>query len=213
MTHDVAVLTGDLINSTQAPACQVDATMALLATAASNIGDDTRFTRFRGDGWQIYLHNAGNCLWACLLILARLKASGTGLSTRISVGIGPTWNLPETDLSSAAGPAFVASGHGLDDMATAQILSLSGEGVDQFQKSIFAFAADRVSRWSREQAEAMALALDTDMPGRAAIATRLGITRQAVDARLAAAGHRLLNEAHLAFFDKYNPVALEKADD
>jgi hypothetical protein len=209
MTKYAAILTGDLVNSTQAPVGQIDATMHLLAEAARNIDDDTRFTRFRGDGWQIYLHNGGHCLWACLLILARLKASDNSLSTRISVGIGETYPLPDGDLSAASGPAFIASGRGLDDMTATQILSIKGDAVDAFQTSIFAFAADRASRWSREQAEAMALALDADIPSRAAIAVRLGITRQAVDARLTAAGHRLLEQASDAFLERYPPAAVE----
>jgi hypothetical protein len=51
------------------------------------------------------------------------------------------------------------------------------------------------------------------MPNRAVIATKLGITRQAVDARLAAAGYRLMEEASLAFFDKYSPATIEKSHD
>jgi hypothetical protein len=213
MIPHVAILTGDLVSSTQAHARAVDETMQQLASTAHAIGGDTHFTRFRGDGWQIYLHNAGNCLWACLLILARLKATDTGLSTRISVGVGTVHPLPEGDLSAASGPAFIASGRGLDDMTATQILAINGNGVDPFQKSVIAFAADRAGRWSREQAEAMAMALEGNMPNRAVIATKLGITRQAVDARLAAAGYRLMEEASLAFFDKYSPATIEKSHD
>jgi hypothetical protein len=206
-----AILTGDLIKSTQASADKVDATMRLLAEVAHVIDDDTRFTRFRGDGWQIYLHNAGDCLWASLFILARLKASGAALSTRISVGIGDVWKLPEGDLSAAAGPAFTASGQELDDMHKGQTLAIRGESVDRFQRRIFAFAEDKVSRWSPEQAEAMALALDPAMNSRATIAKQLGITRQAVEARLVAAGQGLLEEACSDFYEKYKAAPLGKA--
>ena len=204
MTHAAAVLTGDLIGSTQAPALQLEDTMALLSQTAQNIGDDTRFTRFRGDGWQLYLNNAGNCLWACLLILARIKAKPDGLATRVSVGIGAVSSLGATGLSAAAGPAFTQSGRGLDDMDTAQTLAIRGDAVDRLQKALFAFAAEKASKWSREQAEAMALALQAAAPSRAAMAQTLGITRQAVDARLSAAGLRLLEEAHLAFAEAYS---------
>jgi hypothetical protein len=204
MTHLAAVLTGDLIGSTQAPAFQLESTMVLLSQTAQNIDDDTRFTRFRGDGWQIYLQNAGHCLWACLLIMARIKAAPLGLATRISVGIGAVSSLGAADLSAAAGPAFTQSGRGLDDMDTAQTLAIRGDAVDRLQKALFAFAAERANRWSREQAEAMALALTADAPSRAAMAQTLGITRQAVDARLSAAGLRLLEEAHLAFVEAYS---------
>ena len=203
MEHITAVLTGDLIGSTQAPAPQLEATMALLADTAQNIDDDARFTRFRGDGWQMYLHNAGNCLWACLLIMARIKASSIGISTRISVGIGPVHSLGASGLSAASGPAFIQSGRGLDDMTGAQTLCLNGCTVDRMQTALFAFAAERANRWSREQAEVMALALNAHAPSRAIIAQGLGITRQAVDARLAAAGLRLLEDAHMAFVEKY----------
>ncbi len=212
MESFAAILTGDLVNSTQAPVQTVDATMQRIATTAALIDEDTRFTRFRGDGWQIYLRNAGQCLSVCLLILARLKASDGSLSTRISVGMGEIYPLPDGDLSAASGPAFIASGRGLDDMAAAQTLSIKGQGVDVFQQSIFAFAADRAARWSREQAEAMALALNPDMPNRTAIATQLGISRQAVDARLAAAGHRLLEQASIAFVERYTPLNWENSD-
>jgi hypothetical protein len=145
--------------------------------------------------------------------MARLRATDTALATRISVGIGEGWPLPEGDLSAASGPAFIASGRGLDHMAAAQTLAIHGETVDAMQRSVFAFAADRAGRWSREQGEAMALALDADMPTHASIATHLGITRQAVEARLAAAGYRLLDAASLAFFDKYTPMAIDKSHD
>ena len=185
--------------------------MDLLAQTAQNIDDDTRFTRFRGDGWQIYLHNAGNCLWACLLIMARIKAAPGGLATRISVGIGDVSQLGATELSAAGGSAFILSGRGLDDMSGAQTLGIRGVPVDRLQRSVFAFAADRAQRWSREQAEVMAMALHADAPSRAAMAQTLGITRQAVDARLVAAGLRLLEDAHLGFVERYSGYG--KTDD
>ena len=58
MPH-AAVLTGDLIASTHADPTVTEHAVADLASAAADIAKwtdaDTRFTRFRGDGWQIVL--------------------------------------------------------------------------------------------------------------------------------------------------------------
>ncbi|MFT4150435.1 MAG: hypothetical protein QM656_09575 [Paracoccaceae bacterium] len=202
MAPTIAVLTGDLIASTAALPRQVDQTMRLLSRAAVEIGGDTAFTRFRGDGWQLILTEPGRCLWACLYLLATLRAGG-GLATRIAVGIGEEYPTDRTDLSTAIGPAFTASGRGLEDMRRDETLTIHGSGVDGFQKQCFAFAADYAARWSPQQAQAMAMALSPDLPTQDEIASQLGISRQAVGLRLKAAGHRLLAAADLAFRTGY----------
>jgi hypothetical protein len=88
MTRIVAILTGDLIGSTAAPPEAVERSMRIIANCASEIGPDTDFTRYRGDGWQLRLLRPGDCLWACLLILARLRAEDGALGCRIAIGIG-----------------------------------------------------------------------------------------------------------------------------
>lgn len=191
------ILTGDLIASTDASPAETEAAMALLADCAAELGPDSRFTRHRGDGWQMRLTDPGDCLAACLYILARLH--GAPLGSRISVGIGGAEIAAGADLSAATGTAFVASGRGLDAMGKGEILAISGSGVDAFQRQCFAFAADYAARWSREQAQAMALALSAAEPTQAEIATQLGISRQAVGLRLKAAGHHLLRDAAQTF--------------
>lgn len=199
MGSSIAILTGDLIGSTRAAPGRVEATMTLLAETAAEVGDDTRFTRYRGDGWQMALEKPGDCLRACLFILARLRANQEALPTRIAVGIGTEYPTDAADLSTAMGPAFTASGRALEQMDKARILTISGAGVEDFRRLAFAFAEDYARRWSAEQAEAMALALHPDAPTQDQIAARLRITRQAVGSRLRAAGYRILSQASQAF--------------
>ena len=223
MAHPVAVLTGDLIASSDATPEVVEAAIQEIESSAEQIarstGKATHFTRFRGDGWQVYLDMPGDCLWACLYIQARLRARGM-LATRIAVGVGEG-RLPEGGgLSAAMGPAFTLSGRALDTMDKRDILTLAGAERDRyeeragqkicveptvgrFEKLIFTFAADHVRRWSSQQAEAMALSLPPASINQTEIAAHLGITRQAVGARLAAAGHMLLEDAWVAFKYKY----------
>lgn len=214
MSRIVAILTGDLIGSTLATPEAVERSMRIIADCAGEIGQDTDFTRFRGDGWQIRLLRPGDCLWACLLILARLRARDGALGCRIAVGIGEEYDTDASNLSTAMGPAFTASGRTLDQMKPDRLLALGSlpKKPDSFRQLAITVAAALAARWSREQAEAMALKLDVDSPAgdresNDRIARQLGITRQAVDARLKAADYPILNDAIKAFLQAYNDEA------
>jgi len=214
MSRIVAILTGDLIGSTAVPPEAVERSMRIIADCAGEIGQDTDFTRFRGDGWQIRLLRPGDCLWACLLILARLRAVDGALGCRIAIGIGEEYDTDASTLSTAMGPAFTASGRTLDQMKPDRLLALGSlpKPPDSFRQLATTVAATLAARWSVSQAEAMALKLDVDSPAgdresNDRIARQLGITRQAVDARLKAADYPILNDAIEAFLQAYNGEA------
>jgi hypothetical protein len=199
-----AVLTGDLIASTDATPEAVDDAMAVLSSAADRVSEwthtNTVFTRFRGDGWQMFLSSPGLTLRCCLLLIASLRASHIGLATRISVGIGTTGRLGQGSLSDASGEAFVISGHGLDTMAKTKRLEIAGAwDVNAWQTAIFDLVEWQSGRWSREQAEAVVIAIEPGIHAQADMAAQLGITRQAMQARLNGAGQPALTSALRAF--------------
>lgn len=210
----VAVLTGDLVASRKHPDDRIAAVMARIAKTAHELSAmadaDSRFTRFRGDGWQIVLGRAGWGLRAALIIIADLKADRHDIETRISVGAGPWDNLGTNDLSDASGRAFFVSGSHLDDMPKHRRLAIAGgretavHGVADrdWQAAIFDMAEWIASRWSQPQAEAMAMALREDWQRQDDLAQRLGITRQAMHARLTSAGYQAMENA-LHVFEKY----------
>lgn len=195
-----AVLTGDVIGSTEAGSAALDASMQEVASAAGQIGlwpgsSNTHFTRSRGDGWQMVLTQPGLALRAAFLVQARLRARPNGIPTRISIGAGPVRRLGGTDLSDASGAAFTASGKGLDRLDQSQRLAINCGAGTPFQQAL-ASLADAVMRgWTHEQAEAMALALHPQNPTLAEMAATLGISRQAVNYRLAGANLRALRSA------------------
>lgn len=210
----IAVLTGDLIASTTAAPAMVDRAMQALAEAARTLGHwaghDTRFTRFRGDGWQIYLEKPELALRATLFLTAWLRACDAGLATRIAVAIARHDHLGASGLSGASGPAFERSGRALDTMQRSETVILdatpdspSPESPPSperpWQAAVLALAHWQAGHWSREQAEAMVLALSPEAPTQDQIALTLGITRQAVQARLKGAGLRALQPALAAF--------------
>lgn len=191
--ENAAVLTGDLIGSTRAAPEAVDAAMAALAATAGTITDwagaDTRFTRFRGDGWQIYLAKPALTLRATLLLIARLRAGGSGLQTRLSIAVGPVDRLGEVGLAAAAGAAFTLSGRNLDQMqATSTFIYAEPALPDTWKAATLDLAHWMARNWTREQAEAVSLALDQPRPTDEVLARRLNISRQAFQARLKGSG-------------------------
>jgi hypothetical protein len=204
MTYIGAVLTGDLIASTDATPETVDDAMGVLSSAADRVSawtnTSTRFTRFRGDGWQVFLSDPSLTLRCCLILIASLRASNIGLATRISVGIGATGSLGQGSLSGASGEAFVISGHGLDSMSKTKRLEIAGAwDLNDWQTAIFDIVEWQSGRWSREQAEAAMVALEPGNQAQADMAAQLGITRQALRARLNSAGVPALTSALRAF--------------
>ncbi len=186
---DAAVLTGDLKGSTKGSADDLGRTMALLAKAADELADwpdsqDARFTRSRGDGWQIVVLPPQRALRAALFLVARLAASGDALPTRISIGLGVATSLGTTNLSDATGSAFEHSGRALDRMRGSALLSIDGDGVGPYHRIIIRLLSERCMRWTRDQAAAMALHLHPDNPTLGDLAPQFGITPQAVNYRL-----------------------------
>lgn len=207
-----AVLTGDLVGSTEAGRQAIDSAIARLEQTAQNIGSDTRFTRYRGDGWQIFLDDPGDGLWAMLYIHACLRAN-RGLESRMALGIGEAYGLGETSLTIAGGSAFLTSGRTLDEMKGGQLIALATrvyrrdgqESTDKLHLRLIAMLDDRLRNWSPEQAEVMALELDPGgAPTQKEMAEQLGITRQAVAARLRAAGDAQFRAAARDFWQVYH---------
>jgi len=208
-----AVLTGDLVGSTRAGSVRVEHTMQILSRNLPNgIGwgwtaQDLRFTRFRGDGWQMLLSEPAVALRWSVVLLAALHADRQALGSRIAIGIGPVATIGSHDLSDASGGAFEASGRCLDAMHRDERLFLmgaetcatgtgrNGAGVIPAEKAATILINERISRWSVEQAEAAAHFLHPNKPPATEIAVRLGITPQAVSYRLKGAGAKALREA------------------
>lgn len=207
MTTLTAVLTGDLIGSSEADPSRIDYTIAMLVGAAADVTPFNRFTRYRGDGWQMFLAEPRHFLSTAVRMHARLKADPKCLPTRISIGLGTADYLGEDGgLGGASGTAFVNSGRALDNKLVygGGSLLLNGEGTDDIQRSVLTFVEDRIKGWSREQAEVVAMKLTPDKDyTQEAIAVDLGITRQAVAARLQAAGWALVYNACVAFHDHF----------
>jgi hypothetical protein len=206
-----AILTGDLIGSTEAPPEALERAMEVLAEAALGLsgwtGADTRFTRYRGDGWQMHVAEPSLALRAALVLIARLRAADAGLATRATIGLGPIDGLGTASLADGRGPAFEASGHALDRMRHGRRLAIDGAGVTTLHRIIVELLDAWAQHWTAEQAEAAALYLHPDNPTLADIAPRLAISPQAVNYRLSGAGGPAIRRALRAWEDDWRGAA------
>ncbi len=189
----IAVLTGDIVASTELPGDQQEALMCSLSDDAGRMADwhgaSLRFSRQRGDGWQVLLARPALALRSALYLQSGLRSFGKGLATRISIAVGDGDAGPGTDLNSANGPAFVASGRGLDAMQAPGLIQHTAGG------SIGAATclADHIAQdWTPAQARALHPMLAPIPPRHTDVAGDLGITRQAVTQALDAAGYAAL---------------------
>lgn len=203
MTILTAALTGDIIRSRKAPPSALNHAFEILRQAAADFGAqrklDLRFTRNRGDGWQVVLTDPIHCFDAIIYLIASLRAGQTGLDTRIAAAIAPVEDLGTRDLADASGDAFFVAGDALDTMPRAQQIVIAG--VSTAQTAIVDLTAQISARWTATQAQAVALALLHPDNTHDDIAATLGITRQAVQNRLAGAGFGAFDKARAAMRD------------
>jgi hypothetical protein len=212
MINRACVLTGDVVRSTLADEQALIHTFETLRAAANEVehwwerSASTRFTRYRGDGWHLVIPDPKLAFRAAIYVHAKLRATKRGLTSRISIGIGGVASMGTENLSDASGGAFIISGQGLDKMKRGQLMTIDGDGVTPLHRAIILLAAERTSRWSKEQAEAVALDMIHNNPTLADIAALLGITTQAVSARLGGAGYQALREALQIWESKDNTL-------
>lgn len=203
MNQNAVVLTGDLIASTQAGQDAVDGAMAVIASVAEHeaeiSGLDIRFARFRGDGWQMYCPDAARVFRLTVLVLANLHSRPKLAQTRLAVATGAVTMIPQTGLASANGEVFSLSGHGLDNIGNQRLSYASRISTSQWHSALFSYLDWQSSRWSIEQAEAIAMVFRHEPPQFAALAGELEISRQAAQSRLKGAGFSSLFDAYLAF--------------
>lgn len=196
-----AVMTGDLVASRDVPPSKVDTGIDLLSRGASEFGTawdlDLGFTRSRGDGWQTFVAEPRLAVRAMLFLRATLIGSGLGLDTRISLGFGSVESRGTRDLSDGSGTAFFISGDHLERAGRRRFV-IAGSGIGRWQTAVVLLLDEIVGGWTAAQAEAAAYDLLADTT-QEEIAGHLGITRQAVQLRLAGASMNAVAEALFPF--------------
>ncbi|MBL4929211.1 hypothetical protein [Fuscibacter oryzae] len=195
-----AVLTGDLVKSQMHSQEMIGRALDVIKGIANDHSERTgdfapKFTRFRGDGWQFAMGNVPQALRVAVLIGASLKGASDLPSTRISIGVGQIDSMGSQTLADASGEAFIVSGRALDWLERkAGSLAISGLGITYLHQIAVELLELRMKLWTSHQAEAAALYLNGPYATGREVATRLGISQQAVSYRLAGADARRIAE-------------------
>ncbi len=187
---NIAVLTGDIVKSTTLSRAERDALFAALKHGAEAVASlqnrDPAFARFSGDSWQM-LVQPRFALRACLMMRAYIRQESKAFETRISVGVGAIEPLSAEGLGASDGPAFQASGRGLEALKGAQYFTINTPDLPIF------ILADEISKgWTQAQARVLCKSLTRPHPTQDSLASYLGVSRMTVRGHQIAAGEPAL---------------------
>jgi hypothetical protein len=209
----IAVLTGDIIASTQLSPQELSRTRSVVERGAlalrprpgaRAVCGTPQF--FRGDSWQLVVKEPRWALRAALMIRAQLIAQ-LEVGTRISLGVGTADHVDARRVSLSTGEAFTLSGRALDAMTgyfdlTGAVPARAGE-LARWLPALLHVCSTVVRTWTRRQAQIVSLALLPEEPTHEGIARSLQppVAKQTVSESLSGAGWRALLEALRAFED------------
>ncbi|WP_344847495.1 hypothetical protein [Celeribacter arenosi] len=189
-THQIAVLTGDLVGSTKLGAQKIERAFAALENCArlqeAWMGAPLHFTRHRGDGWQVALAEPKYALRSGLAFRAALKALGPEFDSYIGIAQGTVTGDIATDLNDATEEVFQASGRSLEAAKSSKHRLKYNKGGAHEGMAIL---LGRVSgEWTANQAATILYALPPNSSVNSSqIARELDKSRQSVSKTLEAA--------------------------
>lgn len=196
--HQIVVLTGDLVNSTQLSKKNLESALDALAKCARGLEDafgfSLNFTVHRGDGWQAAVTKPELTLRTMLSFRAALlslgeRGSGLKIDSRIAAAKGSVQMPLNTNLNQESQAIFIASGRCLENIGKAAgSPRFKIDAQPEFAACIT--LADCISRkWTAAQAQAIFHALTSrQLPTDTAIGNAIGKSRQTIARALAGAG-------------------------
>lgn len=180
----IAVLTGDLVHSTELGPEKIERAFKALKDCAQVQetwhGAPLHFTRHRGDGWQVALARPEMALRSALAFRAALKAESRELDSYIGIAEGKVTAPFGPDLNDETAEVFRRSGEKLDETkvsAPLTILHASGGAIEAA-----VILADAISQnWTTAQAAAILPVLAPDSStNQTKVGKIIGKSRQAV---------------------------------
>lgn len=191
-TRKIAVLTGDIVGSTALGPEKLERAFDALRDCAEMqaewMGESLRFTRHRGDGWQVALAEPKYALRSALAFRAALRAEGSEFDSYIGIAEGEVSGPLEANLNDETDDVFATSGQLLEEVKeqdfTIKLAHASGGPI--FAATLL---ADQISHeWTPTQAAAiLPMMHPTKTITYTKVAESLGKTRQSVTKSLDAA--------------------------
>lgn len=192
----IAVLTGDLVHSTDLGPEKIERAFAALEdcarTQAEWHGAPLHFTRHRGDGWQVVLARPEMALRSALAFRAALRTEGDDFDSYIGIADAYMDKTISDDLNKETAHVFAASGSALEFAKATSDYRFSYHG-QAFLEAVTTLV-DYISKdWTPVQAASVYPLIEPESTRTFTdVAGLLGKSRQAVTKSIEAAGwHRL----------------------
>ena len=208
-THKIAVITGDLVNSTELGREKVEHAFAALEdcaeTQAEWHGAPLHFTRHRGDGWQVVLARPEMALRSALAFRAALRAEGSEFDSYMGIAEGEVEGEVGPDLNAETAEVFSASGLALSWTGKTSLESRLMHRTPGYQRATY-ILADSISReWTAVQAQTLLPFFDpSGGPTLTETAKKHEKTRQAVSKSLHASEFAALTAGMLSIETEAN---------
>ncbi|WP_219784387.1 hypothetical protein [Celeribacter sp. PS-C1] len=200
-TRKIAVLTGDLVNSTGLGPEKVERAFVALEDCAEMQaewmgGQSLHFTRHRGDGWQVALAEPKYALRSALCFRAALRALGEEFDSYIGIAEGEIKGDVGPDLNEETAAVFSNSGSALETAKGKDALSKTHSFEKGYAESTALLLDLSLESWTTIQAETALKMLPPSFAMTLTdVAHDLGRHRQAVAKTLRAAGVAHIREA------------------
>ena len=203
-----AVLTGDVVDSSQLGAEQRRALPGILKDAAAELlkafpkAIPGPIAIFRGDSWQLIVSNPVVSLRAGLLFRSHVIAaggSGPRLDTRMAIAVDTVDFVPAGRLSEGDGAAYRASGAALDNLDNGFRMSFVAAGAPELSTAAVGLLDAIVQDWTALQALAVKNRLRGRTQAEIAVDWPEPVTQQTVARHLARAHWSAVDRMLLEF--------------
>ena len=207
-TRKIAVITGDLVNSTELGHIKVEQAFARLEACANMQADwygaPLHFTRHRGDGWQVVLTRPKMALRSALAFRATLRTKGSEFDSYMGIAEGDVVGDVGPDLNAETANVFTDSGRNLTsvrDILSWQKIKCS---VDAIQ-AVSILADDITQGWTPTQAETVLQFMDPNKKhNKTEVSKTLGKSRQTVTKTLSSASFGAIHPVLILIEDQLN---------
>lgn len=190
-TRKIAVITGDLVNSTALGHIKIEQAFATLEACAKVQADwygaPLHFTRHRGDGWQVILTRPKMALRSVLAFRATLRTKGSEFDSYMGIAEGDVVGDIGPDLNVETADVFTDSGRNLTTVREKLSWQRIECNIDAIQ-AVSILADDITLGWTPTQAETVLQFMDPNKKhNKTKVSKTLGKSRQAVTQTLSAA--------------------------
>ncbi|MBU2878120.1 hypothetical protein [Aliiglaciecola lipolytica] len=206
----IAVISGDVVNSTQLTAKQFDQLLQRIKDIQQWISEVNNLNTHsikRGDEFQTLIHDISNVLRYTIVYRVGIKALGKDFDSRISFAIASNAQLRES-VSESMGEAFVLSGRGLKALKSDRLLFSSDrpELTDYFDL-LFKYLDRQLTDLTPRQCEVMLPMLQTNQELSVSdLAGKLNVAIATVSKSLKASGWPLIEALNYRFVQQLKVI-------